>query len=244
MSFQLFLTRIDKLAQVLRSRDLLRALVRNRVLVGAEHRQVLRSDLAAVIDIGANRGQFALAVKRWSPGARIIAFEPLSAPADRFRKVFQGDSRVTLHRVAIGPAAGDATIHVSGCDDSSSVLPIGAMQERLFPGTGEVRTETVPVGRLADFVSAEEIVSPAMLKLDVQGFELEALRGCEVLLDRFQYIYAECSFVELYTGQTLADKVILWLSERNFRLRGVYNMFYDKKGQAIQGDFWFQRNSC
>ena len=40
----------------------------------------------------------------------------------------------------------------------------------------EVRTETIKVGRLADFVSAKEIAGPAPLKLDVQGFELEALQ--------------------------------------------------------------------
>jgi len=241
MSFQLFLTRIDKLAQVLRSRDLLRALVRNRVLVGAEHRQVLRSDLALVLDIGANRGQFALAVKRWSPGARIIAFEPLPAPADRFRKVFRGDSRVTLHRVAIGPEAGEAIIHVSAADDSSSLLPISPVQQRLFPGTGEVRTETIKVGRLADFVSAKEIAGPALLKMDVQGFELEALRGCEDLLECFACVYAECSFVELYSGQALAHDVIEWLARHGFILTGVYNLYCDKKGKAVQGDFLFTK---
>ena len=63
MNLPLLLTQIDKLSQVVRSRDLLRALVRHRVLVGAEHRQVFRPKLATVVDIGANRGQFSLAVR-------------------------------------------------------------------------------------------------------------------------------------------------------------------------------------
>jgi len=146
--------------------------------------------------------------------------------------------------VAIGSDAGETNIHVAVADDSSSLLPISAIQESLFPGTGEIRTETIKMGRLADFVSVGDIKIPAMLKLDVQGFELEALRGCEDLLECFAYVYAECSFVELYTGQPLADEVILWLRERNFHLRGVYKVFYDNKGQAIQGDFLFKRNSC
>jgi len=148
---------------------------------------------------------------------------------------------VVFHQAAIGPEAGDATIHVSAADDSSSLLPISAIQERLYPGTGEVGTETIKVGRLSDFVSAEEIESPALLKLDVQGFELEALRGCEDLLDRFAYVYAECSFVELYSGQALAHDVIEWLRERGFRLIGVYHMSYDRNGRAVQGDFLFCR---
>ncbi|MGH9448085.1 MAG: FkbM family methyltransferase [Terriglobia bacterium] len=47
-----------------------------------------------------------------------------------------------------------------------------------------------------------------LFKLNVQGHELEALKACEDLLDRFAYVYVECSFMELYKGQALADEVI------------------------------------
>ena len=78
----------------------------------------------------------------------------------------------------------------------------------------------------------------------MQGFELEALQGCEDLLDRFAQVYVECSFLELYTGQALADEVIAWLRERGFRLAGVYNMSYDRNGSAVQGDFLFSRRGA
>ncbi|HEB94406.1 MAG TPA: FkbM family methyltransferase, partial [Gammaproteobacteria bacterium] len=77
------------------------------------------------------------------------------------------------------------------------------------------------------------------LKIDVQGFEMEVLRGCEELLRRFQYVYVECSFVELYAGQAFADEIIAFLRERNFILDGVYNPCYDKNGRAVQADFFF-----
>ena len=83
--------------------------------------------------------------------------------------------------------------------------------------------------------------SPALLKLDVQGFEMDALRGCESLLHKFDLIYCECSFIELYTGQKLASDVIAWLAERDFPIKGIYNMSYDSDGVAIQADFLFQR---
>ena len=50
------------------------------------------------------------------------------------------------------------------------------MLQGLFPDTGEAATEKIRMGRLGDFVSAEDIKAPAMLKLDVQGFELETQR--------------------------------------------------------------------
>jgi hypothetical protein len=52
-------------------------------------------------------------------------------------------------------------------------------------------------------------------------------------------VYAECSFVELYASQALADEVIAWLRERGLSLRGVHNMDYDRGGRAIQADFLF-----
>ena len=239
MSFQLHLLRVNKLAKVLQSRRLARALLRYGVLAGVEHRPVLSCDLAAVVDIGANRGQFALAAREYAPQARIISFEPLPGPAGTFRRLFAGDPMVTLQETAIGPENGETTIHVAADDDSSSLLPM-ALQTSLFPGAAECGTAQIKVVRLADRLSGDEIRPPALLKLDVQGYELEVLRGCEDLLGGFAWIYVECSFVELYGGQALADEVIAWLRDRDFRLKGIHNLFYDMNGRAIQGDFVFE----
>jgi FkbM family methyltransferase len=239
MNFSTLMTRLDKLSQVIRSTRLLRGLLFHRVLGGAEHRQVLAENFKTVVDIGANRGQFTLAARRWNRKARIIAFEPLAEAATKFRKVFQGDLKVTLHQAAIGPVGGEATIHVAASDDSSSLLPILSIQERLFPGTAEIQTDTVKMGRLSDYVAPEEIDEPALLKIDVQGYELEALRGCEELLGRFSHVYAECSFIELYSGQALSDDIIEWLRKRGWCLSGIYNMIYTRKGKSVQADFLF-----
>jgi len=231
-----------KLAALLKSPYCHSRLLRYRVAAGVEHSGVLSGlDCRTVVDIGANRGQFALVARRRLPQARILSFEPLPAASAKFRAVFAGDDRVTLHEVAIGPAPGNATIHISRRDDSSSLLPITATQVALFPGTAEVATTIVRVAPLREFISAAKIEAPALLKVDVQGYELQALRGCEDLLNRFAYVYAECSFMELYAGQALADEVIAWLRERGFKLRGVHNMDYDPGGRAIQADFLFAR---
>ena len=239
MTFQLYLLRVNKLAKVLRSRRLAGALLRYGVLAGVEHCAVFSYDLATLVDIGANRGQFALAARGYAPQARIISFEPLPAPAGTFRRLFAGDPMVTLQETAIGPENGEVTIHVAADDDSSSLLPM-ALQTSLFPGAAECGTAQIKVVRLADRLSGDEIRPPALLKLDVQGYELEVLRGCEDLLGGFAWIYVECSFVELYGGQALADEVIAWLRDRDFCLKGIHNLFYDMNGRAIQGDFVFE----
>ena len=239
MPLSKFVSRFRKLVAILIV-PLYRRALRKGAAAGVEHARVLRHlNCSTAVDIGANRGQFALAVRHCFPEASIFSFEPLSEPAATFGRVFSGDDKVELFRSAIGPAAGSTLIHVSMRDDSSSLLPIAKAQDRLFPGTAEARTETISVGRLADFVVADRIRSPALLKLDVQGFELSALQGCEDLLPLFEWVYVECSFAELYEGQALADEVIAWLRSHDLMLSGVYNMSYEGDGKAIQADFLF-----
>lgn len=243
MRLQATLNRLDKLIHASRSVRLAEALIYHRVLAGAEHRTVLARELLVVVDIGANRGQFALAVRRWARKARVISFEPLPGPAAVFRRVFSGDAAVVLHVAAVGSRTERGTMHVSARDDSSSLLPISPLQSEMFPGTGEVATVDVSVAPLDTFVTAEDIAAPAMLKLDVQGFELDALIGCESLLPCFDWVYCECSFVELYSGQKLAADVIAWLAARGFNLKGIFNPAYDAVGQTVQADFLFGKAS-
>ena len=236
------LRKFSKLIACLRVPSYRSVLVRHRVAAGIEHEPVLRNlNCLTVVDIGANRGQFALAARHAFPCAKIVSFEPLSRPANRFRAVFAGNNQISLYQAGIGPEHRRAAIHVSFKDDSSSLLPITSTQQALFPGTGEVGTTEIAIGPLEDFVPADSIEAPALLKLDVQGYELEALRGCESLLHRFAHVYCECSYVELYEGQALADEVIAWLRERGFALRDIHNVHYDRSGRAIQADFLFAR---
>lgn len=206
---------------------------------GVEHKAALNRPLSTVVDIGANRGQFALAARAIS-GAKVISFEPLPEVAVLFKKVFSDDSAVELHVAAIGERAERRLIHLSARDDSSSLLEIGEAQSNFFPGTHEVGTLVVEVGTLDEFLTKEEIVRPAMLKLDVQGFELQALDGCKSLIGNFDYVYCECSFVELYKGQKLAGEVVIYLGELGFSLSGIYNPSYDRDGNCIQADLLFE----
>lgn len=237
------MNRIIKLSCIFLSPRYWRSLITCGVAAAFEHEPVLRQiKCRTIVDVGANRGQFALVARRCFPKATILSFEPLPKPANRYRRVFAGDERVRLNEVAVGPKTGKATIHISARDDSSSMLPITVLQNQLFPGTSETRQETVRLEPLREFVQPEEIEPPALLKIDVQGYELETLKGCESLLDRFAYIYVECSFVELYAGQASVSEVIDFLHEQGFVLKGIYNITYDRSGLAVQADFFFGRS--
>ena len=230
--------RLRKLWIILQQAELRHAFLHHRVMAGVEHKAVLGRSLATVVDIGANRGQFALAARAIS-GAKVISFEPLPDVAEIFQAVFADDHAVKLHVAAIGEKSEKKLIHLSARDDSSSLLEIGAAQSNYFPGTHEVGTLEVDVGPLDHFLSNDDIVRPSMLKIDVQGYEMQALAGCRSLIENFDYVYCECSFVELYTGQALAGEVISYLDRVGFRLSGIYNPSYDRDGNCIQADLLF-----
>lgn len=231
---------MKKLRIILADSALRYALIRHRVMAGVEHKAALSRPLKTVVDIGANRGQFALAARAFK-NCKVISFEPLPDVAAIFRKVFTADSAVKLHIAAIGEKAGTKLMHLSARDDSSSLLEIGEGQVDVFPGTQEVGTLEVRVGTLDEFLARDEIIQPALLKLDVQGFELHALAGCKSLIDNFDYIYCECSFVELYKDQKLAGDIIDYLRNLGYSLDGVFNPLCGRDDNCIQADLLFRR---
>jgi FkbM family methyltransferase len=153
-----------------------------------EHRQALDGfDAATIVDVGANKGQFALLAAEVFPGATIYCFEPLEEPAARLRKML--GTGVRLFETAIGRSESRSVIHISRRADSSSLLPI-AKQSEVFPGTGLRENRVVSVAPLTNYLSVESSKQPALLKIDVQGYELEVLKGCDSLL----FVVSICLF--------------------------------------------------
>ncbi|MFP6736142.1 MAG: FkbM family methyltransferase [Rhodospirillales bacterium] len=142
---------------------------------------------------------------------------------------------------AVGPEEIETQIHMSKRDDSSSLLPISRFQSSLFPGTEFLETATIRAAPLGTSIEAAAIAQPALLKIDVQGFELEALEGCKDLLPQFRWAYVECSYLELYEGQSLAPAVIAFLESHGFRQIGEFNRVTDKSLGPVQADFLFER---
>ena len=215
--------------------------LRQGVAPTIEHRKALsRFAFRTVVDVGANRGQFATFAREMFPGAAIFSFEPLDGPAATFEAVLGGDDRIHLARNAIGSRSGTATIYVTTRDDSSSLLPPGKAQDEVF-GVRAAGTQEIAIRRLGDCLTPDALAGPALLKIDVQGAELEVLAGSADLIDRFDAIYVECSYLPMYDGQPLVPDVARWMDQHGFRLNGVYNQYVDAGLGPVQADFLFTR---
>jgi FkbM family methyltransferase len=233
---------VTKILRVLGVPAYRRALLRTGVFASTEHDNIIDGlALDTIVDIGANRGQFALCARRLYPKAQIFSFEPLKKPAIKYLRNFKDDPHARLFNKAIAPKKNVAAMHVSRWDVSSSLLPTAQAQHENFPFTKETATETVSLAPLSDCLDARNIEGTALIKLDVQGYEFSALQGCDDLLDRFRYVYVEASFIELYVGQALATDIIAHLFSRGFHLICVANLAKGNGKRPIQGDFLFSR---
>ena len=241
LRFDESLLRLRKLAVLAIDGFYRRWFLKHGVAPAIEHAPLLRQlAFDFVVDVGANRGQFSLVCRRVKPDAKIVGFEPLPEPARIYRALFADDPGIRLCEAALGPASGKTVMHISARDDSSSLLPIARAQTDNYPGSGEVGTQDVAVTTLPEAVSLQELGARNLLKIDVQGFELEVLKSAGPLLPRFAWIYVECSYLPLYEGQPLADEVIAFMLAQGFVLSGRYNIsFIAGTGQPLQADLLF-----
>ena len=237
----MILHKLNKLKIILFRKNFLKGLF-SGIAATTEHIPILNSlgNLNTIVDIGANNGQFTLAARDTYKKTKIISFEPLTKPSKKFKRFFAKDKNIVLYKYAIGSKISQSLIHVSKKNDSSSLLPIGSKQSSIFPGTNESHLEKIQISTLHQLIKKEDLISPVLVKIDVQGYELETLKGCVEYIPKFDIIIVECSFVELYEGQALADEVIKYLNKYSFKFEGIYNMYYDKYGIAIQGDLLFK----
>ena len=232
----------NKIALIFQSRALIRGLFKGTA-AAVEHFNVLRSlkEVETIIDVGANKGQFSLASRFILPNSKIYSFEPLEKPAKIFKSLFSYDKKVVLFRYALGAKKSSLDINISRKDDSSSILNISKNQTSIFPGTDYLRSEKIDLAPLSFFLKPKHFKNRTLMKIDVQGFELEVLKGSYDLFKYIHYIYVECSFIQLYEKQPLAYNVIKFLEDFSFYLKGIYNPYYKKDGVVIQADFLFEK---
>jgi FkbM family methyltransferase len=189
-----------------------------------------------LIDVGANKGQFSLMAQYLFPDIEIHAFEPLENERAIYGKVVRQPTK--LYPTALGSKSGQATFFVTSRADSSSLLQPGLLQESAYGVSTKARA-TVAVARLTDVIDLSKLPRPILLKIDVQGGELEVLRGAENGLPVIDMIYCEVSFAQLYEGQPLANEITSYLAEQGFALKGVFNQSSTTSLGPTQADFLF-----
>lgn len=175
-----------------------------------------------IFDIGANVGYYTILFSQLAPKGRVFAFEPTTTAAMlRANLEHNNVENAEVHEIALGLATGSREDKIY----------------RLWGSEGEV--QTYPFYRLDDFIEQHPIQRLDCMKVDVDSFDFEVLRGAErTLLKHGPTIVVELNHALERRQQSVAE-ALAWLSERGYRKALVldhYDNFVLQKGpEAFAG---------
>ena len=187
-----------------------------------------------IVDVGAFRGDWARFAKDLFPDARVLMVEPQAQWWPQLRDVMSHTDGLELAPDLVGATDGVAVQFVE-MSTGSSVFEeqSDAPRERV---TKTTKTLGTVVGEHAGFERVD------LLKIDVQGYELEVLKGAGDALDRCECVLVECSLIQTNTGCPLVTDVIAFMVAHDFRLLDICTLVRRRDLALWQTDLLFVKN--
>jgi FkbM family methyltransferase len=186
-----------------------------------------------VLDVGANDGQ-TIAEYRNILGADVTihSFEPTPEIFERLSKRTAADSKTHVHNVAVSDSNGTATFHVTSMSLLNSLLPLAADDATYATGAKVVARISVPTVTLDSFCEEHRLGRVSILKMDIQGAELLALRGAARMLSqaRIDVVFLEVCFSDMYEGQVYLPEIMGLLRKDDYKLYGLYDFARELNG--------------
>jgi FkbM family methyltransferase len=204
---------------------------------------LIKQNINSIIDVGASTGGFATKARELFQSATIYSFEPIPRSYRTLTKKFASDKNFKAFNIALGNASGQFDFYLNEHVGASSFMEISDLQMDAHPNTQKYSKIKVPLDKLDNLIYPDDLTTNILLKLDVQGYEIEVLKGADKLLKHIGYIYSEVCFEKLYEKQPLFDDIIDFLKERGYRIAGVENISRSlKDGTFLNADVFFTRN--
>ena len=179
------------------------------------HLRTLGLAPGTVIDVGVARGTPDL--YEAFPGLPLLLVEPLAEHEGLLQEVCAQRPGSAYALAAAGPAPGSLEIAVHRVPECSSVL--GDRD----PGGEPAPRRTVPVVRIDDLVANHGLRGPFVVKVDVEGAELQVLEGARETLQSTDVVLLEVSFFELVPGGAQVAEVLAWMRDAGFAAYDIYH---------------------
>ena len=200
--------------------------------------------VTAVVDVGANVGGYGTMLRTGGYRGRLLSVEPLEEAFHQLSDRCAQDRLWDCVQCGLGARDEEAMLSVSANGYSSSLLRILDTHVEAAPRSRVQSAQKIRVRTLDSVVSEWGGARGAIgLKLDVQGYEAEVLRGASSTLARVALLEMELSLVPLYAGQALFMDMIEFVREYGFSLVNVDTGFANPRtGRVLQLDGIFLRS--
>jgi FkbM family methyltransferase len=192
---------------------------------------------SAIVDGGSNLGQWARRIRAVYRDVTIHLIEPLPKCVEALKVLAKSDGNMVVHPVAAtNYGVSELRFNLIGSDGTSTGAQ-AALPNEFFP------EETVVKASNLDALLAPRVEAGALLKLDLQGHEIPALRGATQLLEKVEVLITEASFypVNDYERPVFAE-LFAFLVERGFELYDIAALMGRSGDNRLQwGDLVFVR---
>ena len=188
-----------------------------------------------IMDAGASNGRISRRMLRWFPDAHAYAFEPNPAYVDELNEYAQSESRFHPQFQALSDYKGSFGLTITASRGSVSLLKPAKYLQKIAPeGSVVNKTETVQVNTIDKWVEENGKPSIELMKFDIQGNELKALKGADrTLKDLVLMIYSEVCFKPLYDDGAIFSQIDLFLREYGFELYDLYGLKYGPENMLL-----------
>jgi len=181
-------------------------------------------EVKVIIDVGANKGNISRKYKEMFPAARVISIEPIKDLCENIKNNFDW---AEVYNVAICDICSKKVFNINSSRDTSSLLEtdLNSIPESYISLQNVVDKINVDGITLDKLTSDLEIEKINILKLDIQGGELNALKGARRLLEnnKIDLIYTESFFLPFYKDMELFGDIASFLFKFGYKFHSLYN---------------------
>lgn len=195
-----------------------------------------------ILDVGANTGQYARLVRASGYAGRIVSFEPVQSAYAELEKSAAYDTLWTCYCLALGSTSGKAMINIGQGSNMSSFRVIHSEHAKRHDFARVIGTQSVTVQPLDEVFEAHARgACHILLKMDVQGYEDEVLKGASASMSKIDAIQTEMSIVPTYSNQKEICASIAELNAAGFDLIDISNGFRESNYRLLEADGFFVR---
>lgn len=198
-----------------------------------------------ILDIGGGVGASLILYNKAFPGNRILVFEPIRENFRIIKSRTSGLQNIEVYNCAAGNENSKMPINIAGRITSSSLLPLSAdPASDVFneKNLGKQRIENIEVVRLDDVLAGVK-GTIGIIKIDVQGYEMNVLKGAENSLDRTKIVLLEANNHEGYAGSAKYHEIDSHMREHGFTLYDLLPSIFEK-GRLKEWDMIYLKTSA
>lgn len=195
--------------------------------------------IECVIDVGANSGQYGLSLRNLGYAGHIVSFEPVRSVFDQLKERSKTDAKWHCFNMALGDCAETKVINVYQSTVFSSFLEATDYAKNIWKSLEDVHEEKVTVVRLDDMIAEIQGLTGCdkyYLKLDTQGYDVNAFRGGYETIKSVVAMQTELSMIHVYDGMPDPIDVLKEFMSPGLGLAGMFPINRDPSLAVIEFD--------